>query len=157
MLELIENKDYETLIYFIAIRVIIILVCWLFMVLSCIVDFWSGTKTAKVLGQRLMSHGFRRTVQKIGDYVRLMFFALMFDVLGSLLPFYVAPYATMLCTVAVMSIEGKSVLENSKRKKSHAAEIPKIVKAIVEATTTEQVHEILEQVSKMLAMKDKEK
>lgn len=157
MLELIENKDFDGLIFFIAVRVAIILVCWIFMIVSSVVDFWSGTTTAKALGQHLMSHGFRRTVQKIGDYVRLMLFALMFDVLGSMLSFYIAPFATMLCTAAVMLIEGKSVVENSKRKKSHAAEIPDIVKQIVEATTTEQGHEILEQVSKMLALKDKDK
>lgn len=87
MLEFIEARNINTLMFFIAIRVVIILVCWLFMVTSCIVDFWSGTTTAKALGQALMSHGFRRTVTKIGDYVRIMLFALMFDILGSLLSF----------------------------------------------------------------------
>lgn len=117
MLELIEAKNFGGLMFFIAIRVGIILVCWLFMILSSIVDFWSGTTTAKALGQALMSHGFRRTITKIGDYVRLMLFALMFDILGSLLSFYIIPFATILCTIAVIYIEGKSVVENSKQQK----------------------------------------
>lgn len=157
MLELIEAKNFDGLMFFIAIRVGVILICWIFMILSSIVDFWSGTTTAKALGQALMSHGFRRTITKIGDYVRLMLFALMFDILGSLLSFYIIPFATILCTVAVIYIEGKSVVENSKRKKAHAADVPDIVKKIVQAATTEQGHEILNEITKIIALNDKKK
>lgn len=157
MLELIEAKNFNGLMFFIAIRVGIILICWIFMILSSIVDFWSGTTTAKALGQALMSHGFRRTITKIGDYVRLMLFALMFDILGSLLSFYIIPFATILYTVAVIYIEGKSVVENSKRKKAHAAEVPDIVKQIVRATTAEQGHEILDKISQLLTLNEKDK
>ena len=157
MLELIEAKNIDALLFFIAIRVGIILVCWFFMVVSSIVDFWSGITTAKALGQVLMSHGFRRTVTKIGDYVRLMLFALMFDILGSLLSFYIVPFATILCTIAVIYIEGKSVVENSKRKKAHAADVPDIVKKIVQAATAEQGHEILSEITKIIALNDKKK
>lgn len=156
MLELIEAKNTDALMFFIAVRVGIILVCWFFMVVSSIVDFWSGTTTAKALGQALMSHGFRRTVTKIGDYARLMLFALMFDILGSLLSFYIIPFATILCTIAVIYIEGKSVVENSKRKKAHAADVPDIVKKIVQAATVEQGHEILNEVTKIIALNDKD-
>lgn len=157
MLELIEAKNFDGLMFFIAIRVGIILICWIFMILSSIVDFWSGIMTAKALGQALMSHGFRRTITKIGDYVRLMLFALMFDILGSLLSFYIIPFATILYTVAVIYIEGKSVVENSKRKKAHAAEVPDIVKQIVRATTAEQGHEILDKISQLLTLNEKDK
>ena len=157
MLEFIEAKNFDELIFFIAIRVGIILVCWIFVVLSSVVDFWSGTTTAKALGQALMSHGFRRTITKICDYVRLMLFALMFDILGSLLSFYIAPFATILCTVAVIYIECRSVVENSRRKKAHAADIPDIVKKIVQAATTEQGHEILNEITKIIALNSKKK
>lgn len=156
MLELIEAKDYEALAFFIAIRVIIILVCWVFMTLSCIVDFWSGTTTAKALGEKLQSHGFRRTIIKIGDYVRVLCFALMFDALGSLLPFYAIPFGTILCTVAIICIEGKSVIENSRRKKAHAADIPDIVKQIVQATTAKQGSEIIDKLIKELKINSNE-
>lgn len=155
MLKLIESQDYNGLIFFIAIRVGIILVCWLFMILSSIVDFWSGTTTAKALGQALMSHGFRRTITKIGDYVRLMLFALMFDVLGLLLPFYAVPFATILCTFAVIYIEGRSVVENSRRKKAHAADVPEIVRQIVHAATAEQGHEIFDMIINKIAFEEK--
>lgn len=156
MLELIETKDYEALAFFIAVRVIIILICWVFMTLSCIVDFWSGTTTAKALGEKLQSHGFRRTIIKIGDYVRVLCFALMFDALGSLLPFYAIPFGTILCTVAIICIEGKSVIENSRRKKAHAADIPDIVKQIVQATTAKQGSEIIDKLINELKINSNE-
>lgn len=156
MLELIEAKNLDELMFFITVRVGIIIVCWLFATMACIVDFWSGTLTAKILGEKLMSHGFRRTIVKIGDYARVLMFTFMIDALGSLLPFYILPFATILCAIAVLLIEGKSVMENSKRRKAHAADVPDIVKQIVQATTAEQGHEILDKISQLLPLNKKE-
>lgn len=156
MIELIENRNLEALMIFIIIRVSIILICWLFVILSSIVDFWSGTSTAKALGQALISHGFRRTITKIGDYIKLMLFALMFDILGSLLPFYAIPFVTILCTIAIICIEGKSVIENSRRKKAHAGDIPDIVKKIVRAATAEQGQKILSEIAELIELNKKD-
>lgn len=155
MLELIETHQYDHLTYYIVVRAVIVLVCWLFMAASNIVDFFSGINTARALGQKLKSHAFRRTITKIRDYAQIMLFALMFDALGSLLPFYAVPFATMLCTLAVMCIEGKSVIENSRRKKAHAGEIPDILRQIVEATTQEQGKDILKRIAELLALGEK--
>lgn len=144
MLNLIETQNFDALEYYVAIRTIIVLICWTFMVIACLIDFWSGTDTAKALGEKLISHGFRRTITKMGDYVRVMFFALMFDMLGSLLPFYKIPFVTILATIAVVIIEGKSVIENSRRKKSHSADIPAIIKEIIQCSTPDKGKEILE-------------
>lgn len=151
MLELIEQKNFNGLVFYIAIRIVIVLICWIFMVVANLIDFWSGTTTAKALGESLMSHGFRRTIVKVGDYVRVMLFALMFDMLGSLLSFYVIPFATILCTVAIIWIEGKSVIENSRRKKAHAADVPEIVKQIVQCATTEKGLEIFNKLQSELS------
>jgi hypothetical protein len=150
MLELIEAKDLEALMFFITVRVVIIVICWIFSTIACIVDFWSGTLTAKILGEKLMSHGFRRTIVKIGDYARVLMFAFMVDVLGSLLSFYILPFATMLCALAILCIEGKSVLENSKRRKAHAGDVPDMIKQIIQAATTEQGHEVFNKIVKQL-------
>lgn len=155
MLELIEQKDMGGLFLYVIVRICITLVCWFFMICANLVDFWSGTTTAKALGEKLQSHGFRRTVVKIGDYWRLMLFALMFDVLGAFLSFYVLPFATILCTVAVIWIEGKSVIENSNRKKAHAAKIPEIIEEIIQAATTEQGAEILKKITENLTKHEK--
>ena len=151
MLELIELKDYDALTFYITVRVCITLVCWFFVMCACLIDFWSGTSTAKALGESLHSHGLRRTIVKIGEYWRVLIFTLMFDMLGALLPFYSLPFATMLCAIGIICIEARSVIENSQRKHSHAAEVPDMVKQIVEAATSEQGAEVLSTISDMLS------
>ena len=151
MLDFIETRDIDGLLFYAVIRICITLVCWFFVICSCLVDFWSGTNTAKALGESLQSHGFRRTIIKIGDYWRVLIFALMFDILGAFLPFYVLPFTTILCTISIICIEGKSVIENSGRKKAHAAEVPDMVKAIVEAATSEQGAEVLNKIAEGLS------
>lgn len=150
ILHLLEEKSAESIHYFIMMRVCVILVCWLFMISSVLIDFWSGISAAKALNEPLQSKGFRRTISKTADYIRIMLFAVMFDALGiCFIHFYALPYATIIATVAVMIIESKSVVENSRRKKAHAAEIPKVVKKIMEAVTAKQAFELLEQLQTM--------
>lgn len=147
MLELIESGNLDDLYLFIMVRAIIIMVCWAMMIMSCLIDLWSGRNTAKFLGEKLESHKYRRTVIKIGDYSRVMLFGFMFDCLGMLLPFYILPFVTMLCATGVIIIEGKSVLENSARKKAHAADIPEVIKKIIHAASQKDAEIILEQLA----------
>lgn len=147
MLELIESGNLDGLCLFIMVRTIIIMVCWAMMIMSCLVDLWSGRDTAKFLGEKLESHKYRRTIVKIGDYSRVMLFGFMFDCLGMLLTFYVLPFGTMLCALGVIAIEGKSVIENSARKKAHAADIPEVIKKIIQAATTKDAEIIVEQLT----------
>lgn len=148
ILKLIEDKSTESLASFIAIRVTIILSCWLMMVLSTAIDFWSGTATAKALGEKLESRGFRRTIAKDADYMRVLLFALLFDAMGiCFVHMYILPFLTILCTIAILAIECKSVIENSRRKKTHAADIPDIIKKLVQAASADKVQSILNQIS----------
>ena len=65
---------------------------------------------------------------------------------ANFLSFYVLPFTTILCTIAIICIEGKSVIENSHRKQAHAAEVPNMVKQIVEAATSEQGADVLKKI-----------
>lgn len=146
MFELIQSGDFHALGEYIVIRVSITMVCWLFMVLATLVDFWSGVTTAKALKEPLMSHGFRRTITKISDYWRVLLFALMFDILGAFLSFYYLPFLSMICTLAIVIIEARSVVENSNRRRSHAAEVPSVVSDIVGALTKEDAMKAAERI-----------
>lgn len=146
MFDLIQSGDFHALGEYIVIRVSITMVCWLFMVLATLVDFWSGVTTAKALKEPLMSHGFRRTITKISDYWRVLLFALMFDILGAFLSFYYLPFLSMLCTLAIVIIEARSVVENSNRRRSHAAEVPSVVSDIVGAITKEDAMKAAERI-----------
>ena len=143
MFDLIQSGDLHGLGGYVMIRVSITLVCWGFMIAACLIDFWSGISTARALHEPLMSHGFRRTFVKIGEYWRVMLFALLFDILGAFLSFYYLPFATMLCTAAVLFIEGRSVIENSRRKKSSAADVVEVSRKIAEATTKDEVKAVI--------------
>ena len=82
-------------------------------------------------------------------------FAFMVDALGSLLSFYILPFATMLCALAILCIEGKSVLENSKRRKAHAGDVPDMIKQIIQAATTEQGSEVFNNIVKQVSLNSK--
>ena len=73
----------------------------------------------------------------------------MFDGLGSLISWYELPYASMVGALAIILIEGKSVVENSRKKKSSAANIPDIIKTIVNASNVDQAKAIINQLNKI--------
>lgn len=148
MFELIEQRNMEAIVCYLIVRMAIVMICWTFVFIANILDFWSGRDTAKALGEPIDSKGYRRTFIKIGDYYRVLIFLLLFDLISSLFEFYKLPFATLLGSVAVIAIELKSVIENSRRKKSHSAEIPDIVKEIIQCSTVGRGKEILEQLIK---------
>ena len=144
IMRLLEAKSEESILSFITVRIYEVMGCWLMVMLAVLIDFWSGRSTARALGEKIMSRGFRKTIEKFGDYFKILIFALLFDVMGiCFLHFYILPFATLLATVSVMCIEGKSVIENARRKKSHAADVPEVIKRLAQASTTGKVHEIL--------------
>lgn len=157
MLEIIELHNMQRLFEYIALRSIIITIVWLFSILACLIDFWSGINAAKALGEPLASRGFRRTITKIGDYARVLMFTLMLDIIGSLWTFYKLPFASILCMVAILLIEGKSVIENSRRKKANAGAIPEIIKEILKATTHAEGKNIMDKIEKYILETSKNK
>lgn len=148
MFDLIEKQDMEAIASYLIVHMAVVLVCWAFVFIANILDFWSGRDTAKALGEKIDSKGYRRTFVKIGDYYRVLIFLLLFDLIGSLFEFYKLPFATILGSAATIGIELKSVIENSRRKKSHSAEIPDIVKEIVQCATTKDGEKIINKIIK---------
>lgn len=148
MLEYINTADWEALRADIIMRIMIVLLCWATMVASSFIDLWSGVDAAKACGEKIQSNGLRRTVSKLGDYFRVELFFLMFDGLGSLITWYELPYASMLGALAIILIEGKSVVENSRKKKSSAADIPDMLRLIVNASDIEQAKKVAEILTK---------
>lgn len=143
MYNLINTGDFHGLGEYVLIRVAITLVCWFFMICATLVDFWSGITTARALRQPLMSHGFRRTIAKIGSYWQVLIFALMFDILGAFFSFYYLPFMTIVATLSIIIIEARSVVENSKRRKLSAAEMPSVMQDIMSADTVDKAAQVI--------------
>lgn len=135
-------------------HIAVTLLCWVLVIMAILIDLWDGIYTARKLGERLHSHKFRHTVQKAGEYWRLLLFGFIADTLGLLLPWYALPYITMALCVSLVFIEMKSVFEHYKRRKSRLAELPEIAARIVECVTEQDAKKLIATIKEELE-KDK--
>ena len=112
---------------------------------AALIDLWTGVEAARASKEAISSHSLRRTVAKVVDYLRVMLFCGLIDTLGLFFPWYVLPYFVLVCTLGILLIEGRSVIENSRKKKSHAADILDAVENIIKAATEKDAEQIIEQ------------
>lgn len=144
MFEIIVNNDWDGLLIRLIIWAIVIILAWIGMAVACFVDMWSGVTTARALGEKVHSHRLRETFQKIKDYAGVLLPFMFIDIIGSLFSFYFLPFFQILISAGSILIEGWSVLENKKRKKSHAALIPELAKEIVHCAREKDAEAIIE-------------
>lgn len=123
--------------------VTIIFMCCILTIAACFIDLWTGIDAARKNKEQIRSKALRRTVAKALDYLRVIVFGTLIDVLGLSFPWYIIPYCAVICTLGILVIEGKSVLENFHKKKSSAAKVVDIVAAIVDATDNETAEKII--------------
>ena len=121
----------------------IIFMCCVLVIVACLIDLWTGIDAAKKNKEKIRSKALRRTVTKILDYLRVIVFGVLIDVLGLAFTWYVMPYVAIVCTLGILIIEGKSVIENFHKKKSSAAQVVDIIEAIVDATDNETAEKII--------------
>ena len=110
----------------------IIFICCILVIAAALVDMWTGVDAARANKERIRSHSLRKTVRKVIDYLRIVIFGVLIDFLGLFFPWYDMPYACVIVTLGVILIEGKSVIENLKKKRSSAAQVLDIVGEIIE-------------------------
>ena len=121
----------------------IIFVCCVLVVAAALLDMWTGVDAARANRERIRSHSLRKTVRKVIDYLRIVMFGCLIDILGLFFPWYDIPYACALVTFGVILIEGKSVIENLKRKRSSAAEVLDMVSRIIECADEKDARRII--------------
>ena len=97
---------------------IVIVGLWVLPLIAYLVDFWTGVEGAKAQGEKIHSSRLRKTFVKIGEYWRIQVMAVLIDVVCFLLPFYELPYFSMIATLSIVIIEGRSIRENFAKKKS---------------------------------------
>lgn len=122
----------------------IIFACMVLICLAALIDLSAAIDAAHANKERIRSRPLRKTGVKIIDYYRLLVFFIMIDCLGLCFAWYNLPYGSVLCTLGVLLIEGWSVVENLRRKKSHAAEVADVVGKIVNCVTKEEAEKIIE-------------
>ena len=125
------------------------MIAFLLCVLVCaaaLIDMWTGIDAARTNKERIMSHGLRKTVSKIIDYLRIVYFFLLIDILGVVFAWYNLPYCAILATLGVLLIEGRSVIENSKKKQSAAGRVVDAVQEIIACVDSEKAQKIIEMI-----------
>ena len=123
--------------------VTIIFLCCVLIIVACLIDLWTGIDAARKNREKIRSKALRRTVAKILDYLRVVIFGVLIDILGLSFPWYAVPYCAIICTLGILIIEGKSVLENFQKKKSSAAKVMDVIQTIVECTDNETAEKII--------------
>lgn len=121
----------------------IIFMCCVLIIVACLIDLWTGIDAARKNKEKIRSKALRRTVAKILDYLRVVVFGVLIDILGLTFTWYVIPYCAIICTLGILVIEGKSVLENLQKKKSSAAQVVDVIQAIVDATDNDTAEKII--------------
>lgn len=149
MLELIKAQDWDALQTHCTLFALVVFVAWIGMVAACMADLVSGVDAAKAIGEKLHSHGLRETVKKVKDYTGVMFPFMFIDIIGSVFSWYTLPYVEMAIAVGSILIEGWSVIENKRRKHSHAALLPEMVKEVIGCSREKDAVALIEAIQKV--------
>lgn len=124
----------------------IIFVCLVLIVFACLLDMWTGIDAARANKEKICSRPLRKTGTKIVDYYRLVVFFILIDILGLCFPWYNLPYGAVIGTAGVLFVEGFSVVENLRQKKSHAADVADMAAKIVECLTPEDAQKLIKKI-----------
>lgn len=122
----------------------IIFICCVAIIVAVLLDLKTGINAARKNHEKIKSRNLRRTITKIIDYLRLLVYGIIIDVLGLAFPWYNIPYCAIFVAVGVVFIEAKSVIENYQKRKSAASELPNILKDIMIAVTREDAQRIVD-------------
>ena len=123
--------------------VTIIFLCCVLVIFACLIDLWTGVDAAKKNKEKIKSRILRRTVAKIIDYLRVVVFGVLIDLLGLAFPWYAIPYCAIICTLGILLIEGKSVIENYHKSKSSAAKVVDAIAQIIECGDNDTAERII--------------
>ena len=95
-------------------KLAIVAFMWGIVTIAMLIDLRSGLRKAKERGEISTSYGYRETVKKANLYYALMTFAFLADCIGTF--FYPLPFMTLVASLSLVFIEGKSVLEKAHEK-----------------------------------------
>lgn len=112
--------------------VMIMFICFMLVLFAVLIDLYTGVQAARKLKEKIRSHLLRHTISKVISYLTVVFFGIFIDVLGLCFPWYAIPYCCVFVTLAVILIEGKSVVENHAKAKNPASHVPEMMGDIVE-------------------------
>ena len=121
-------------------------ICMILICVVCFIDMWTGIDAAKANKEKIRSRPLRKTGAKIVDYFKFIICFMMIDILSMIVPFYEKPYGIVISTLGAIVVEILSVMENLKKKKSHAAEAAGFIEEIISCTTPDKAAKLLKSI-----------
>lgn len=119
-------------------------VLWIVMLVAVVVDMQAGILRARILKEKIHSHGLRETFKKFGEYGLVVMLGMLVDVVGILFSIFSLPYISAGSVIAAVMIEGFSVYESMKASRSSAASMVDIVGELVKSKSPDEVKKILD-------------
>lgn len=116
---------------------------WFLTICAVLIDLWDAIYTARQMGIKVRSHKLRMTINKMGEYWRIMLLGFVFDLIGVIFPWYGYPYLSIVICVGIMLIEIKSVWEHAKRRKSKVGELPDIIEEVIKVASKPEAEAVL--------------
>jgi len=119
----------------------------LLVVAAIMLDLWDGVHTAKATKTRIHSHKLRVTIEKMSEYWRFIIIGFLIDSIGYLFSFYILPFLAMLFGAGLICVEIKSMFEHAKRRKSHTADLPFIIKSVIDCANEHEALALIEKIT----------
>ena len=107
-----------------------------------LIDCIDAIITSRELGQPLESARLRNALYKLTKYWLGLLLALLIDIVG-VMAIYKLPYLMMVATVAMLFIEGRSMIEHARRRKDKTAKVPEVMRDIAAFVGEDKFKEII--------------
>ena len=144
--QILPPEVQERLLHTVSYGTAIIFVCCILVIFATLIDMWTGVEAARANKEKINSRSLRKTVKKASDYLKVIIFSILIDILGLFFPWYDLPYCVILCTLGILLIEGKSVIENFRKKKSHAADVLEMASKIINCLDDKDARKLIEEI-----------
>lgn len=118
-------------------------------IIAIVCDLIDGIRTAKITGERVHSHKLRVTIHKIIGYWSMIVIGMLLDILLALIDFVALPYCVVMAGVSLVVVEGISLLEHARRRKSSEVMAPTIIAKIIKAVNSKDATEVIEMITKL--------
>ena len=140
--------DFELIVVKAQMFLLVFLVVCLLVIMAIVMDLWDRLYTQKKTGGKVRSHKIRITIEKMSEYWRFLVIGLFVDCVGVMFDFYKMPFAVILFGLGLLLIETKSMIEHARERRSHAAELPDLIRKIIECAHEKDAVKIIREFSK---------